>query len=121
MAKSLRTFLEDCRREIPNEIIHITKEVDPAHYDERDFVRIAAERGDVLFFSSFLIHRSGQHGREGVRLSISARYENAAETTFIERLYPFAQKRVVQRELIVKDFPSREQVVSIYRSLPQSK
>jgi 2,5-furandicarboxylate decarboxylase 1 len=33
MPKSLRTFLEDCRREIPNEIIHVTKEVDPAHYD----------------------------------------------------------------------------------------
>jgi UbiD family decarboxylase len=33
MAKSLRTFLEDCRREIPNEIVHIKKEVDPAHYD----------------------------------------------------------------------------------------
>jgi 2,5-furandicarboxylate decarboxylase 1 len=33
MAKSLRTFLEDCRREIPNEVVHIAKEVDPAHYD----------------------------------------------------------------------------------------
>ena len=33
MAKSLRTFLEDCLREIPNEIVHIKKEVDPAHYD----------------------------------------------------------------------------------------
>ena len=33
MAKDLRTFLDDCRREIPNEVIHVTKEVDPAHYD----------------------------------------------------------------------------------------
>lgn len=33
MAKSLRSFLEDCRTEIPNEIVHIQKEVDPAHYD----------------------------------------------------------------------------------------
>src|SRR6059036_2793829 len=33
MPKSLRTFLDDCRREIPNEIIHINKEVDPSHYD----------------------------------------------------------------------------------------
>lgn len=31
--KSLRTFLDDCLREIPNEVIHITKQVDPAHYD----------------------------------------------------------------------------------------
>lgn len=33
MPKSLRTFLQDCLREIPNEVIHIDKEVDPAHYD----------------------------------------------------------------------------------------
>ncbi|NIO08258.1 MAG: hypothetical protein GTO40_09735 [Deltaproteobacteria bacterium] len=33
MPKSLRTFLEDCRREIPNEVVHINKKVDPAHYD----------------------------------------------------------------------------------------
>ncbi|MBI2357639.1 MAG: UbiD family decarboxylase [Deltaproteobacteria bacterium] len=33
MPKSLRSFLEECRREIPNEVVHITKEVDPAHYD----------------------------------------------------------------------------------------
>jgi len=33
MAKSLRTFLEDCRKEIPSEIVHVKKEVDPAHYD----------------------------------------------------------------------------------------
>ncbi len=33
MPKSLRTFLEDCRREIPNEVVHVGKEVDPAHYD----------------------------------------------------------------------------------------
>ena len=33
MPKSLRTFLEDCQREIPNEVVHVRKEVDPAHYD----------------------------------------------------------------------------------------
>src|SRR5215475_15544969 len=33
MAKDLRSFLYDCRREIPNEVIHITKEVNPANYD----------------------------------------------------------------------------------------
>lgn len=31
--KSLRTFLDECLREIPNEVIHVTKQVDPAHYD----------------------------------------------------------------------------------------
>ena len=33
MPKSLRTFLEDVKREIPDELITISKVVDPAHYD----------------------------------------------------------------------------------------
>src|SRR5207237_4314574 len=33
MPKSLMTFLEDCQRELPGEVIHITKEVNPANYD----------------------------------------------------------------------------------------
>ena len=31
MPKSLSSFLEDCRREIPNEVVHVHREVDPAH------------------------------------------------------------------------------------------
>jgi 2,5-furandicarboxylate decarboxylase 1 len=33
MAKDLRTFIEDCQRELPGEVIHIKKEVNPANYD----------------------------------------------------------------------------------------
>ena len=33
MAKDLRTFIADCQRELPGEVIHITKEVNPANYD----------------------------------------------------------------------------------------
>ena len=33
MAKDLRTFISDCERQLPGEVIHITKEVNPANYD----------------------------------------------------------------------------------------
>ena len=33
MPKSLSSFLEECQGEVPNEVIRITKQVDPAHYD----------------------------------------------------------------------------------------
>ena len=33
MAKDLRTFLDECQREIPNEVIHVAKEVNPVNYD----------------------------------------------------------------------------------------
>src|ERR671913_212990 len=33
MAKDLRAFIADCQRELPGEVIHIQKEVNPANYD----------------------------------------------------------------------------------------
>jgi hypothetical protein len=39
MPKSLSTFLEECRREIPNEVIHISKPIDPAHYDATAIIK----------------------------------------------------------------------------------
>src|ERR687888_1712961 len=52
MAKSLRTFLEDCRREIPNEIVHVSKEVDPAHYDVTAIIKHlgAMKKFPILIF-----------------------------------------------------------------------
>ena len=39
MPKSLGTFLEECRREIPNEVIHVSKPIDPAHYDATAIIK----------------------------------------------------------------------------------
>jgi hypothetical protein len=91
-------------------------EVDPAHYDAGAFVPVEAVRGDVVFMSSFAIHRSGNKGDERLRVSTSMRYENAAEPHFIARSYPFGHKRSVATELITADFPSPAQVRGVYES-----
>ena len=91
-------------------------EVDPAVYDAADFQSIEALRGDVVFMSSFAIHRSSLRGDERLRVATSMRYENAAEPHFIARSYPFAQKRTVVTDLITPDFPRAEQVRSLYRA-----
>src|SRR3990167_24855 len=61
MPKSLRTFLEDCRREIPNEVVHVTKEVDPAHYDVTAIIKHlgAMKKFPILVFDRPL----NLHGR----------------------------------------------------------
>jgi UbiD family decarboxylase len=61
MAKSLRTFLEDCRREIPNEIVHIEKEVDPAHFDVTAIIKHlgAMKKFPILIFD----HPLNLHGK----------------------------------------------------------
>src|SRR6266403_5103511 len=52
MAKDLRSFLDDCRREIPSEVIHITKEVNPANYDVTAIIKHlgAQKRFPVIIF-----------------------------------------------------------------------
>lgn len=89
-------------------------EVNPEHYREADFIPMVAQRGDIVFMSSFTIHRSSLQGDDRLRVSTSMRYENAAEPHFIARRYPFAQKRSVIPDLITPDFPSAEQVQRIY-------
>ena len=61
MAKSLRTFLEDCRSEIPNEIVHIEKKVDPAHYDVTAIIKHLDEmkKFPILIFD----HPLGLNGK----------------------------------------------------------
>ncbi len=61
MPKSLRSFLEDCRREIPNEIVHVKKEVDPAHYDVTAIIKHlgAQKKFPILVFE----HPLNLHGR----------------------------------------------------------
>lgn len=90
-------------------------EVDAASYDEKAFVPMEANLGDVLFFSNFMLHRSCLNGDHRLRVACSARYENASERTFIERCYPTAQKRVIERQLIDPDFPQPGDVKALFQ------
>ena len=52
MPKTLSSFLEDCRREIPAEVVHVTPEVDPANYDVSAIIKHlgAARKFPLLIF-----------------------------------------------------------------------
>lgn len=52
MPKSLSSFLEDCRREIPAEVVHVAPEVDPANYDVSAIIKHlgAARKFPLLVF-----------------------------------------------------------------------
>jgi hypothetical protein len=72
--------------------------------------------GDVLFMSNFTLHRSSLNGDHRLRAACSARYENGSEKTFINRIYPSSQKRIIQRELIEPDFPKKGHLDEIFGS-----
>jgi ectoine hydroxylase-related dioxygenase (phytanoyl-CoA dioxygenase family) len=79
--------------------------------DENKFISLSLKKGDVLFMSGFLVHQTRREGR-GFRLAVSQRFEDASDPTFIERGYPCAQKRVVERSIIWK--PTVEQVKEVF-------
>lgn len=78
--------------------------------DDKDFTPIECEAGDVVFMSGFVIHRTRKKGV--FRVAVSQRFDNASEPTFIDRGYPCAQRRIVDREIRWK--PTPEQIRSIY-------
>jgi ectoine hydroxylase-related dioxygenase (phytanoyl-CoA dioxygenase family) len=49
---------------------------------------IDCDPGDVVVFSSFLVHRTSEKSDGLVRIALSTRFNNAAEPTFVERGFP---------------------------------
>lgn len=88
-------------------------EIDEEHYNIKDFIPMEAEIGDAVFMSNFTIHRSQTKGKH-FRLSVSMRYEDASEKTFIDRNYPFTEQRTVKRDILFPGFPKKSDMKGIY-------
>ena len=78
MPKSLRTFLEDCQREIPSEVVRIGKEVDPAHYDVTAIIKHLGgmKKFPILIFEKPLnLHGQALDAGFGIRLGANAEFQ----------------------------------------------
>jgi ectoine hydroxylase-related dioxygenase (phytanoyl-CoA dioxygenase family) len=98
----------------PGEVSDNIFKTSPDVYNKNDFIPAELSLGDVLFISSFTLHRTHIATTNGFRIACSTRYDNASEQSYIERKYPFAQKRVVIRDFLFPNFPSLEQVRKIF-------
>ena len=56
--------------------------------EDDKYVSVEVEAGDVLFFSSFLVHRSGNNVTDKIRWSCHFKYNDLDEQTFIEKGHP---------------------------------
>jgi phytanoyl-CoA hydroxylase len=74
------------------------------------FKPVEVAKGDALFFSTLLVHRSGNNTSGSIRWSCHFRYNNLYEQTFIERGFPHSYIYRPQNELITPGFPSTEDV-----------
>lgn len=76
--------------------------------------------GDALFFSSFLLHRSGNNVTDAIRWSCHFRYNDLAEESFIARRYAHPYLYKAQQELITENFPKRKDVAAIFAAKSQA-
>jgi len=82
--------------------------------DETTFVAIEMSKGDALFFSNFLVHRTGEKGGATVRVAASFRFNNAAEPTFIARTYPNPYIYRSDMRLLFEGFPKQADVATTF-------
>jgi phytanoyl-CoA hydroxylase len=85
-----------------------------AELNENEFIQTEFKVGDILVFSAFLIHQSGNNITNNIRWSVQLRYNNLDEPTFIERGYPMAYIYKPESELVTPDFPSVEQLHQVF-------
>ena len=62
--------------------------LDESSFDESKFIPIIMNKGDILVFNTFLIHRSGYNKSNKIRLTTHLRYDNANEESFVSRNFP---------------------------------
>jgi ectoine hydroxylase-related dioxygenase (phytanoyl-CoA dioxygenase family) len=86
---------------------------DPRITDDK-FVPITAEPGDVVCFSSFMVHRTSEADDGLVRIALSGRFNNAREKTYIEHGYPTPYKYSYRTDLIHDGFPTLADVAAIF-------
>lgn len=79
--------------------------------DESTVVSAEVQPGDVVCFSSFAVHRSGNNITDHIRWSMHFRYNDISDETWIDRNYPHPY--IVYRpdqNLITPQFPSQDEL-----------
>lgn len=82
--------------------------------DESAFRAVTAGQGDAVAFSMFLVHRTGLRQRSGVRWSVSFRFNNLDEPSFVERDYPNPYVYRPREDLLHPGFPGKKDLRAIF-------
>jgi ectoine hydroxylase-related dioxygenase (phytanoyl-CoA dioxygenase family) len=88
--------------------------VDVNEKDDHKFISVPVKAGDVLAFSSFLVHRSGENTTDSPRWSCHFRYNDLMEKTFIERNFAHAYIYKPVEELFSPGFPKQEDLHKLF-------
>ncbi len=94
-------------------------EIKSDQINESEFVSVEMNKGDLLIFNSFLVHRSGTNVTDRVRWSSQLRYNNLNEKSFIKRNMPNPYIYKPAAELVKPGPPSRKEIKNFFQNLNQ--
>ena len=71
--------------------------IDPcSQYPDQNFISPTLDRGDILIFSGFLVHRTARTpGFDSSRVALGFRMSNSAQQEYIDRRYPRSYRTIV--------------------------
>jgi ectoine hydroxylase-related dioxygenase (phytanoyl-CoA dioxygenase family) len=92
----------------------MTPTVSDGRITDDQFLSLPMQPGDVVAFSSFLVHRTGETGDGQLRVAFSTRFNNAAEPTYVAHGYPTPYKYSYRTDLMVPDFPTPADIARIF-------
>lgn len=78
------------------------------------FIPLEVKQGDAVFFSSFLVHQSGNNSTDSIRWSCHFRYNNLVESTFVDRGLPNPYLYKPDEELLTPGFPTLENLRRLF-------
>jgi ectoine hydroxylase-related dioxygenase (phytanoyl-CoA dioxygenase family) len=78
------------------------------NFNDDDFKSCDVKQGDAIFFSSFLVHKSGDNITSNIRWSTHFRYNDLDETTFVENGYPHAYIYKPIDDMLVPSFDTKK-------------
>ena len=101
---------------VTNSIEHGFGMIDKTMYKDDTFISISVEVGDILLFSSLLIHQSGNNVSNTPRWSCHFRYNDLNEDTFINRGYPHAYIYKPLDNLLTENFPTQIDITKTFKN-----
>ena len=81
---------------------------------DEDFISVEVKKGDALFFSTLLVHQSGNNITENIRWSCHFRYNNIDDPSFIERGFPHTYIYRPEDKLVTPGFPLAADVEKVF-------
>lgn len=86
-------------------------------FGKSPFIDVPLEQGDALFFSSFLVHKSGENVSDKIRWSAHFRYNDICEESFVDRGYPHAYIYRPVDEILNPEFNTSNSLQEYMRNL----